>query len=411
MQEILNELRNRGILKQISNEDKFKNLKENDGVYCGFDPTAESLHLGNYIQIANLLRFKKLGWNAVAVLGGATGMIGDPSFRNSERSLLDEETLQRNKNKIRDQLERFGLTVVDNYEFYKEMNILHFLRDVGKLVNISYMINKDSVASRIENGLSFTEFTYQLIQGWDFYQLYKNNNVKVQFGGSDQWGNITTGLEIISKQTSDEHQAVGLTINLLTDSNGVKFGKSTGGGNLWIDKQATKPYDMYQFLLNQPDSEVEKLLKWLTFLSIEEIEAVIAKHKENPAQRSAQKVLAFEIIKDLHGEKEAQKAQLTSEVLFNKNIDLKSLSLDQLSELEDNLKVVNLHFGQSLFEQLVAEKIVSSKREAREFLQNKAIKVNGEAINEEFILNSSEYQNKYAFLNVGKKNFYIIKGK
>ncbi|TNK85313.1 tyrosine--tRNA ligase, partial [Mycoplasmopsis pullorum] len=208
---ILNELKNRNILKNLSSLEKMNKLENSGcGVYAGFDPTAQSLHLGNYIQIVNLLRFKQFGFDVYAILGGATGMIGDPSFRNSERKLLDQETLLFNKNKIRQQLEKFGLKVIDNYDFYKDMNIIEFLSKVGKLVNVSYMIAKDSVASRLENGLSFTEFSYQLIQGWDFLTLYKDKNVCIQFGGSDQWGNITTGLDLISTTFVNEHIAVAL---------------------------------------------------------------------------------------------------------------------------------------------------------------------------------------------------------
>ncbi|TNK98442.1 tyrosine--tRNA ligase, partial [Mycoplasmopsis pullorum] len=209
---ILNELKNRNILKNLSSLEKMNKLENSGcGVYAGFDPTAQSLHLGNYIQIVNLLRFKQFGFDVYAILGGATGMIGDPSFRNSERKLLDQETLLFNKNKIRQQLEKFGLKVIDNYDFYKDMNIIEFLSKVGKLVNVSYMIAKDSVASRLENGLSFTEFSYQLIQGWDFLTLYKDKNVCIQFGGSDQWGNITTGLDMISTTFGNDHKAVALT--------------------------------------------------------------------------------------------------------------------------------------------------------------------------------------------------------
>lgn len=315
---IVEELKLRGIFKDISNYEKFLKLQKEAGVYVGFDPTAQSLHLGNYIQIVNLLRFKKHGYKTIAILGGATGMIGDPSFRDAERQLLDNETLLINKNKIKQQLEKFGIQVIDNYDFYKDMSIIDFLRNVGKLVNISYMLSKDSVSKRIEKGLSFTEFSYQLIQGWDFASLYKRENICIQFGGSDQWGNITTGLDIIATLYGKEHKAVAITANLLTDSSGNKFGKSTGGGSLWLDQYMTKPYQMYQFLLNQPDSEVEKLLKWLTFLSVEEIEKIIQEHREHPQNKLAQKSLAFEVIKDIHSELDANKAILVSELLFNK---------------------------------------------------------------------------------------------
>lgn len=406
---VLNDLKARGILKQISNEDKFNSLTKEEGVYIGFDPTATSLHLGNYIQIANLIRFKNHGWKVYAILGGATGMIGDPSFKAAERKLLDNETLLNNKKKIKKQLESFGLEVIDNYEFYKDMNILTFLRDVGKLVNISYLLAKDSIATRIDNGLSFTEFSYNLIQGWDFLTLYKEKNVCVQLGGSDQWGNLTTGLEMISTIFGDNHKAVALTSNLLTDSNGNKFGKSTGGGNLWLDKELTKPYSMYQFLVNQPDSEMEKLLKQLTFLSIARIKLILDKHEEQPQLRLAQKELAHEVIKQIHGEKEANLAQKISELLFNKNVNFDSYSLEDIEQIANQIITYELVQNQNLIEQLIEKKIVQSKREAREFLQNKSIKINGNPITEDFNLKSDLFENKYAILHVGKKNVYCIK--
>ncbi|MFV8401301.1 tyrosine--tRNA ligase [Mycoplasma sp. CR] len=406
---IIEDLSTRGILKHISNEDKFNNLPQDAAVYCGFDPTATSLHLGNYIQIANLLRFKQHGFKVFAVLGGATGMIGDPSFKDAERQLLDEATLQLNKSRIKAQLEKFGLEVIDNYDFYKDMNILVFLRDVGKLVNISYMLAKDSVSSRIEKGLSFTEFSYQLIQGWDFLTLYKDKNVRVQFGGSDQWGNITTGLDMISTVFGNDHQAVAITANLLTDSNGNKFGKSTGGGSLWLDPERTKPYAMYQFLLNQPDSEIEKLLKWLTFLKLDQIKLILEKHQANPSQHIAQKALAFNVIKQVHNIEEAEKAALASEVLFNKKLDLNSIALESIKDLDDVLNVIQMEAGSNLVEQLIAQGIVKSKREVREFLANQAIKLNLVPIEETSLVESKIWNNQYALLHVGKKQIYLVK--
>ncbi|QNM93951.1 tyrosine--tRNA ligase [Mycoplasma sp. Pen4] len=406
---ILDELRSRGILKQISNEEKFLALPEGAGVYCGFDPTATSLHLGNYIQIANLLRFKEKGFNAFAILGGATGMIGDPSFKDSERQLLDDETVKENKSKIRKQLESFGLTVIDNYDFYKDMNVLMFLRDVGKLVNISYMLAKDSVASRIQNGLSFTEFTYQLIQGWDFLSLYKNNGVRVQFGGSDQWGNITTGLDMISTVIGNEHQAVAITADLLTDSNGNKFGKSTGGGSLWLDKYKTTPYQMYQFLLNQPDNEIEKLLKWLTFIEVDEINEIIKQHNENPAARYAQKRLAKQIIKQVHSERDAEQAKLISNILFNKKFDVTTVSYTEIAEIQNDLPSIEITEKENIITTLIEQKIIKSKREAREFIEKGALKWNLQPINEETTAVSALFNGKFALLNIGKKTFYLAK--
>ncbi|WP_426461207.1 tyrosine--tRNA ligase [Mycoplasma hafezii] len=406
---ILEDLRNRGVLKQISNEEKFLSLPKGTTVYAGFDPTATSLHLGNYIQIANLLRFKQYGWNCIAVLGGATGMIGDPSFKDAERKLLDNETLSKNKAHIKAQLESFGLEVVDNYDFYKDMNILQFLRDAGKMVNVAYLLAKDSVASRINNGLSFTEFSYSLIQGWDFLTLYKSKNVFVQFGGSDQWGNLTTGLDMINKQFGEQSKAVALTSNLLTDANGNKFGKSTGGGSLWLDKTLTKPYSMYQFLLNQPDSQVEKLLKWLTFIEVNEIDALMHKHNEQPNAHLAQKTLAFNVIKQLQGEQEAKLAQKISELLFNKKVDLSEYSLEDIKLISEQINTLELNQNENLVDQLIAQKVLQSKRQAREFIATGSIKVNNQSITEEFNLESNLFNGEYAILHVGKKNIYCIK--
>ncbi|MHA0272492.1 tyrosine--tRNA ligase [Mycoplasma sp. 48589B] len=406
---VIEDLKDRGILKAISSEEKFANLPQGAAVYCGFDPTATSLHLGNYIQIANLIRFKNHGFKVYALLGGATGMIGDPSFKDAERQLLDNETILNNKNHIKAQLESFGLEVIDNYDFYKDMNILDFLRNVGKLVNISYMLAKDSVASRINNGLSFTEFSYQLIQGWDFLSLYKDKNVMIQFGGSDQWGNITTGLDMISTVFGNEHKALAITANLLTDANGNKFGKSTGGGSLWLDSDKTKPYVMYQFLLNQPDSEVEKLLKWLTFLDKEEIAEIIKLHNEDASKRTAQKALAYNVIKQVHNEEEAKKAHLASMILFNKDFDLASFDVEEISKLEDVLNTIELKANENLVTQLIALGALKSKREAKEFIQNKALKVNLVPMNEEDNFTSNIWEGKYALIHIGKKNIYLVK--
>ncbi|WP_322908353.1 tyrosine--tRNA ligase [Mycoplasmopsis felis] len=408
MKNILNDLKERGILKQYSNLDKFYNLNSNDVVYAGFDPTAQSLHLGNYIQIALLLRMKRAGWKTIALVGGATGMIGDPSFRNSERKLLNQETLDKNKGKIKKQLESFGLEVLDNYEFYKNMNFLTFLRDAGKLINIAYMLSKDSVSSRIEKGLSFTEFSYQLIQGWDFIKLYEDYNVRIQIGGSDQWGNISTGLEMISKKIGDDHKAFIFTSNLLTDENGNKFGKSTGGGNLWLDKNITKPFDMYQFLIKQPDSQLDKLFKWLTFLSINEINNILSIHNQNPSLQCGQKKLAYEIIKDVHGEQEALKVQEISDILFNKNLDLNNISINTIKSIDNEIQTIKVFKNDNIVDKIIENKLLNSKREAREFISNNAIKFNYLSINENSLFNSNYFNGEYGILHIGKKRIYLV---
>lgn len=405
---ILNELKERGILKNISSEEKFNSLEKGVKVYIGFDPTAQSLHLGNYIQIKTLQRFKQAGFTPIMVVGGATGMIGDPSGRNTERNLLDSKTLENNKEKIRKQLSKFDIDVVDNYDFYKDMNILYFLREVGKLISINYMLSKDVVSSRLENGISFTEFSYQLIQGWDFYQLYKLHNTKIQVGGSDQWGNITTGLEIISKKCENP-DAVGITLNLLTDENGNKFGKSTGGGSLWLDKDMNSPYNLYQFLFNQPDSQIEKLLLWLTSLEINEIKNIIKNHFENPSLQNAQRVLAFEVVKDIHGYNEAQKSFNLSQFIFNPQFDITSLKLNEFENMIDHFKVLEVKNDSNLVEELMKNEVFKSKREVREFIQNKSLKFNFTPVDENTTISSSLFDNKYAIVNKGKKQIFILK--
>ncbi|MDC8911675.1 tyrosine--tRNA ligase, partial [Metamycoplasma hyosynoviae] len=340
--DILSELKSRKIFNNISSEEKFNslNLKNGIGVYTGFDPTADSLHLGNYIQIITLQRFKQFSFIPYAIIGGITGMIGDPSFRKTERQFLEEDVLISNKLKIKKQLESFGLKVIDNYDFYKNWTLVDFLRKIGKLINVNYLLEKDSIKTRINNGLTYTEFTYQLFQAWDFKTLFKENNVKIQLGGSDQWGNITTGLEIIRKVHGEEADAIGITANLLLNEQGEKFGKSTGGGSLWLDSKKTSPYSIYQFLLNQSDEKVNELLLWLTFIEVLEIEEIIKKHNEAKYLRYAQKTLAYEVVKNIHNKQTANKCEKISNILFSKDSNLiLNLDLDEISLLKGFLPV------------------------------------------------------------------------
>ncbi|WP_322941570.1 tyrosine--tRNA ligase [Mycoplasmopsis cynos] len=406
---IINDLKDRGILKDITNIEKFQNIDSQAFIYSGFDPTAKSLHLGNYIQISVLLRLKKAGINVIALVGGATGIIGDPSFRSSERVMLDDKEILNNKSSIIKQLQKFDLKVIDNFDFYNNMSILDFLKNVGTLININYLLSKDSITSRLDNGLSFTEFTYSLIQGWDFYKLYKDYNVYGQFGGSDQWGNITTGLEIISKKEGANHKGFAFTTNLLTDQTGKKFGKSTGGGSLWLNPELTKPYQMYQFLLNQPDEEVEKLLKWLTFLELSEIDKIIKEHNLDPKKRHAQKQLAYQIIKDIHGQNEANASKSLSSILFDKDLDISKISINDIELIMSELKVLEVKKNENLIESLIELKVVKSKREAREFIEKGAIKLNLKSIDESQKNYSEFFDNYYAILHIGKKNIYLLK--
>lgn len=409
VKELISNLKKRTIINNITNEEKINNLKSGDGIYIGFDPTAESLHLGNYIPITILKRFQKVGLKSYAVLGGATGMIGDPSFKENERKLLDKKTLEKNKKAIRQQLEAFNIEVIDNYDFYKNFNILDFLRDIGKHININYMINKESIATRLETGLSFTEFTYTILQGYDFAFLYKNHNIKVQAGGSDQWGNITTGLELIRK-FNGENDAFGITMNLLQDANGNKFGKSVDGA-IWLDSRKTSPYAMYQYLLNQNDQNVEKLLNWYTFLSNEEIEKVLFYHRKEPKKKLAQKMLALEVTQDIHGKSRAKMAKEITEILFESKKMINEITMDQLEMMKNDIPVYdNQNQKRKIIDYLVDFKICSSKREARELLSSNSISIDGQIINDENIEPFPKYfEYKYMILKKGKKFFYIIK--
>ncbi len=399
----IQELKERGILKEITNESKINDLPKGSGIYVGFDPTAESLHLGNYIQIANLKRFQKDGFKVIALLGGATGMIGDPSGKSEERNLLSEEQLNKNKSKIKSQLESFGLEVVDNLDFYKDMNILEFLRDAGKLLNVNYMINKDVVKSRLENGISFTEFSYQLIQGWDFKKLYEEHNIMIQMGGSDQWGNITSGIEMIRKTLGDKNHALGITANLLTDSHGNKFGKSTNGA-IWLSKDMCSPYKLYQYLLNTSDSDVEKLLLWLSFDDIEDIKKIIKKHKEDPSKRFAQKALARTLINDIHSQKDFEKAEEISNALFsNSNF---SLSEKDYEQLVGSIPMTETNTS-DIEELLVESRISKSKRESRELLEKGSISINGALAT----LNTELKNKRFSLIRKGKKHYFLIKHK
>lgn len=403
------DLKKRDIINNITKEDKIANLKPSDGIYIGFDPTATSLHLGNYIQIMLLKRFQKAGLKAYALLGGATGMIGDPSFKATERLLLDAKTLEENKFAIKYQLESFGLTVIDNYDFYKDMSIIDFLRNIGKQINVNYLINKDTIASRLETGISFTEFSYSLLQGNDFLTLYNQHQIKIQAGGSDQWGNITTGLELIRKNHG-ETDVFGITINLLTDGNGNKFGKSVAGA-IWIDEAKTSSFSLYQFLLNQPDDQVEKLLKWLTYLELDEIEKIMFYHQQNSKQKLAQKMLALYVVQDLHGKTRANDAKEITEILFESTKPITELSEQQFELLLKDLPVFdNQNQKRTILDLLVSSKICSSRREAREFLNQGAISVDGQVKKDETEeLFPRHFGFKYFIIKKGKKYFYIIK--
>ena len=398
------ELEWRGLVNQISSPDLIEKLNKGGlTFYIGTDPTADSLHLGHYSSFLITRRMKEHGHHPILLVGLATGLIGDPRG-TVERELKQKEEVFRNYDALRAQVEKvFGFEVVNNYDWINGMNVIDFFRDYGKYINVGYMLTKDHVRRQMESGISYAEFSYMLIQAIDFKHLHETRGVDLQVAGSDQWGNITTGIELIRKTTGDEVYA--LTMPLVTDAQGNKFGKSEGNA-LWLDKEKTSSYELYQFLLNSDDACVITYLKRLTFLSPEEITEIEARHLEHPEQRIAQKALAREIITDLHGEAEFEHAVAVSEKLFAG--DFKSLSARDIKSGMKNVPQVSLTEG-PLADVLVAAKVCSSKREAREFIGNGAISINGEIVKDAAwpLTRESALEGGIVIIRRGKKKFYM----
>ena len=418
------ELKWRGMLQDIMPGTEELLNKEMVTGYIGFDPTSDSLGVGNMVQIMTLLHFQQAGHKPMALVGGATGMVGDPSGKSSERNLLDEKTLNYNLACQRAQLEKFldfncganSAEIVNNYDWFKGFSFLEFIRDVGKHISVNYMLAKDSVKSRLENGMSFTEFSYQLVQGYDFYYLWKNNNVKLQMGGSDQWGNIVTGTELIRRKASGE--AFALTTPLIKKADGTKFGKSESG-NVWLDRTKTSPYKFYQFWLNASDEDVKNYIRIFTLFTKEEIEKLEAEHATAPHLRSLQKALAKDITIRVHSEKDYSAALEASEILFGKGTaeSLKKLSEEDFlsifegveqfeiakSEIENEITIVDF----------LAEKtkIFPSKSETKKMIQGGGVAINKTKIENAESKITSEHliNNKYILVQKGKKNYYVIK--
>lgn len=416
------ELRWRGMLQDIMPGTEELLGKEMVSGYVGFDPTADSLHMGNMVSVLLLARLQQAGHKPYALVGGATGMIGDPSGKSQERNLLDEELLRHNVSCIQNQLSKFldfdkgpnNAQLVNNYDWIKDFSLLAFLRDVGKHLTVNYMLAKDSVQKRLETGLSFTEFSYQLIQGYDFYHLYKNHGIKLQMGGSDQWGNIVAGTELIRRMSGGE--AFAATAPLLTKADGTKFGKSEQG-NIWIDANKTSPYKFYQFWLNVTDEEAIKLIKVFTFLPKEEIDVLIAAHIEAPHLRILQKRLAEEVTIWIHSQEALGKAMAATEILFGKGTSegLKALSDSEILDIFDG--VPQFKVNKSDIEnganalQLVAEltQIFPSKGEARRMFQNNGVLVNKTQVGDTEIVNTDALLNgKYILVQKGKKSYNLI---
>ena len=395
--------------------------KESTAGYVGFDPTADSLHIGNLVPVMLLLHWQRAGHKPVVLVGGATGMVGDPSGKTKERRLLDLDVMEHNLNSQKNQLKKFldfegenAARVVNNFDWFKDINFLEFIRDVGKHITVNYMMSKDSVKNRLEEGMSFTEFTYQLVQGYDFYHLWKNENCKVQMGGSDQWGNILTGTELIRKKGSG--QAFAMTAPLITKADGSKFGKSEGG-NIWIDKKRTSAYKFYQYWLNIADEDAGKFIRIFTLKSKNEIESLEAAHTENPRARILQTALAEDITTRVHSEEDLKTAVAASKILFGKSAksDLENLPESEfLSVFEGvdkatiSLELLNSGVG---FIDLLSEYtgFLSSKGEARRALKENSIRLNKDIVDESKSVDRSDLLNgKYLLLQRGKKNYFLV---
>lgn len=402
------ELKWRGLIKDEAGEDLEKVINEcNATFYWGTDPTADSLHIGHYSSLVTAKRLAKAGFKPVLLVGGATGMIGDPR-PTAEREIISKDVVLSNVESIKKQVNEIldgKVTVVNNYDWTKEISILDFLRDTGKYINVNYMLAKDIINRRLETGITFAEFTYTLLQGYDFMHLYETKGVTMQVAGSDQWGNITTGIELINKKLGKT--AYAFTMPLILDSNGKKFGKSEGNA-LWLDKNKTSSYQIYQYFINSSDEKVEEYLKVFTFLTKEEIEDVMKKHNEAPHLRLAQKTLASEVIRDLHGEDEMNKAIKITDALFSGKIN--ELSEDELKDAMSGVDTYEINEEKNIVDTLVETGILSSKREAREFINNGSISVNGEKVTDtEFLVNKdASLYNKYIVVRRGKKKYYLV---
>ncbi len=398
------DLKWRGLIKDISSPELEKKLNEEKlTFYIGTDPTADSMHIGHFSSFLIATRLARYGHRPILLVGGATGLIGDPK-PSQERQMITKEEVQKNVEGLTRQAEKiFGFEVVNNYDWTKDITILDFLRDYGKYINVNYMLDKDIISRRLDSGITFCEFAYTLLQGMDFVHLYEEKGVTLQVAGSDQWGNITTGIELARKMKDVE--LFGMTMPLVLDANGVKFGK-TEGNALWLDKEKTSSYELYQYLINSSDECVIDYLKKLTFLTREEIETIEKKHQEHPEERIAQKALAHEVITFLHGEEEYRKAEHISEVLFSGNI--KDLSLE---EIADGFKdVPNFKMKSSkILDCLVENGIATSKREAREFLVAGSITINGSKVTDENgeITRDMAIDSKIIIVRRGKKKYYM----
>ena len=427
MKNFVSELRWRGMLHDITPDTEKFLLNQSVSGYIGFDPSADSLHIGSLVQIMVLIHFQRAGHRPIILLGGATGMIGDPSGKSNERNLLSKEILERNTKSIKKQLEKYldfdstnpvAAEIVNNYDWMKNFSLIKFSREIGKHITVNYMMSKDSVKKRLQSdsktGMSFTEFTYQLIQGYDFLHLFKEKQCKIQMGGSDQWGNIVTGVELVRRKESGKVFA--LTCPLITKSDGSKFGKSEHG-NIWLDKKRTSPYRFYQYWLNSSDDDSKKYIKIFTLLSNQEIENLIQKHDESPNLRILQKKIAEEITMMVHSKEDLRKVQKATEILFGKSTteDLKKIDRQIFLDVFEGVPKVQIlkkeiKSGVDIISALVSiGNFLSSKGEARRAIRENSISVNKNKVDENYYLTEKDLiDNRYILMQKGKKNYYIV---
>lgn len=415
MENIIDELNWRGLIKQYSNEDRVKELfNTKQTIYCGFDPSASSMHMGNFVMISILMRLQRAGHKVIALVGGATGMIGDPSGKSKERNLQGKEALLENTNCIRAQLERFiDLTdpekgiILNNYDWLGNISLLDYLRDYGKYFPINYMLSKDIVASRLEAGISFTEFSYMTLQSVDFLKLHQKYGCNLQIGGNDQWGNLTTGLELIRKVEGAEAPVECMTAHLLTRADGKKFGKSEDGA-LFLDRKLCSPYRLYQYFINVADDDAIKYLKVFSFKSREEITAIEKEHLANPGARIGQKALAADVVTTIHGEEGLKEALAVTEAFFSGNV--KNLTEEQIENVLGGGSVTEITEELNLEDLLIKIGAASSRREAREFIAGNSVLVNGDKQNTNIVVNKENAMfGKYTIIRRGKKNWYLVK--
>lgn len=406
--ELFEELKWRGLVDNVTSEE-VEDVINNGEVtfYIGTDPTADSLHIGHYSSLLMAKRLEKHGHHPIMLVGGATGFIGDPKA-TGERSMLTSEVLKSNYDALHAQISKlWGFDMVNNLDWTKDITIIDFLRDYGKLFNVNYMLNKETVKKRLDSGISYTEFSYMILQSLDFLNLYQTRGCTMQIGGQDQWGNITSGLELIRKKCGSDVKCYGLTMPLITKADGTKFGKSETG-TVWLDPKKTSPYELYQFLFNTDDSKVIEYLKKLTFLTKEEIDALEVSLKEDAGRREAQKKLAEEVVRDLHGEEGLESALKITNALFRGQLN----DLDEQQRLDavKNMDKVDQEAGKSLIDVLVEAKIASSRREAREWIKGNSISLNGVKVNDEtLVIDSTQaYVSNYVIIRRGKKRYYCL---